>query len=308
MIRRLMIVAFVALAACASARADHDQERSYSASYPEGALYIGETLYYAEMGADRVSRVAHGRRTTFFRERGCGPTALAPYGEGFLVLCHIGERVVSVDARGSRLREWRRADDGGALRDPNDASADGHGGVYFSDPGIFSRRTRPHGALMHLDAGGRLTRVADGLWYPNGVYVDQARARLYVTEHMSGKVWLFDLDAEGKAGEGRVFVDAMALLPPSRYSDVYPETGPDGLEIGPDGDLFQAMYGAGRILRISPEGRLVGWIDTPGRYVTNISFDPHGNAATTASFDNLDPPYPGEVRIFPAASLTRAAE
>jgi sugar lactone lactonase YvrE len=166
----------------------------------------------------------------------------------------------------------------------------------------------PQGSLMHLDAQGRITRIVDYMWYPNGVYADLPRRRLYVTEHMAGKVWVFDLDDQGRASNKRLFVDAMSLLPASRYSDAYAETGPDGLEIGPDGDLFQAMYGAGRILRISPQGRLVGTIDTPGRYVTNISFDTHGNAATTASFDNINPPYEGEVRIYLASSLTRRTE
>ena len=281
-------------------------EQRFRAFYPEGAFYAGTTLYYAEMGADRVSRVINGRRTTFFREGGCGPTAIAPYGAGFAILCHMGEYVVEVNREGRRVRSWDRADDGRTLQDPNDVTADGHGGIYFSDPGLFSRRTMPHGSLMHLDAEGHITRVVDNLWYPNGVYADLARGRLYMTEHMAGKVWLFDLDAEGRASNRRLFVDAMALLPPSRYRDAYAETGPDGLEIGPDGDLFQAIYGAGRILRISPEGRLVGVIETPARYVTNIAFDPHGNAATTGSFDNENPPYEGEVRIFAASSLTRS--
>jgi sugar lactone lactonase YvrE len=301
--RAIALMLLMALAACvAQAEPSPDRVRAF---YPEGALYVGETLYYAEMGADRISRIENGRRTDFYREEECGPTAIAPYGTGFLILCHIGAHVVAVDARGHRIRSWDKADDGGDLQDPNDVTADGHGGVYFSDPGIFSRRTLPAGSLMHLDAQGRLTRALRDLWYPNGVYADVARGRLYMTEHMSGKVWLFDLDAAGAISNRRLFVDAMSLLTASRYRDPYPETGPDGLEIGPNGDLYQAIYGAGRILRISPQGQLVDVIDTPARYVTNISFDPHGNAATTGSFDNLTPPYPGEVRFFPASRLTR---
>jgi sugar lactone lactonase YvrE len=299
----LLLFALAACAAQAQPASDH-----LSASYPEGALYVGQTLYYAEMGADRVSRFERGRRTDFYREQGCGPTAIAPYGDGFVILCHIGARVVAVDANGRRLRTWDRADDGRELQDPNDVTADGHGGVYFSDPGLFSRRTMPHGALMHLDAQGGLTHAVGNLWYPNGVYADVARGRLYMTEHMTGKVWLFDLDAQGGIRNRRLFVDALSLLPPSRYRDAYAETGPDGLEVGPNGDLYLAIYGAGRILRISPQGQLVDVIDTPARYVTNISFDPLGGAATTGTFDNLAPSYPGEVRFFPASRLTRSPD
>ncbi|MEJ0059009.1 MAG: SMP-30/gluconolactonase/LRE family protein [Terricaulis sp.] len=80
------------------------------------------------------------------------------------------------------------------------------------------------------------------------------------------------------------------------------------MEIGPSGDVYVAIYGEGRILRLSPTGALLGSIRTPGRYVTNISFDRTGGAATTASFENLTPPFPGEVRFFTAAALTQGSD
>jgi sugar lactone lactonase YvrE len=73
-------------------------------------------------------------------------------------------------------------------------------------------------------------------------------------------------------------------------------SGPDGLEFGPDGALYVAIYGEGRLLRLSPRGELLGVVDVPPRFVTNIAFGAHG-VAITGTFDNEAPPYVGEVRI-----------
>lgn len=275
------------------------------ASYPEGPLWRGTKLYYAEMGADRISVWEHGQTHPFFTLAGCGPTAIAPYGPGFLVLCHIGAFIVAIEADGQELRRWTEDDAGVALRDPNDGYEDGVGGVYFSDPGLFSRETRPQGRVMHLTASGALTSVVSPLWYPNGVYTDIPHHKLYVDEHMAGRVLKYDIAADGSLHNQTTFVDINAVHRPARYGTPYPETGPDGLEMGPDGDMFVSIYGEGRILRFSPQGAYVGMIELPTRYSTNIAFNDAGDAATTGSFINDEPPFPGEVRFHPAASLTR---
>jgi gluconolactonase len=273
------------------------EPRVIPALYPEGPLWQGERLYFAEMHADRVMVVAPAGTSAFFVQKGCGPTAIAPYGAGFLVLCHLGARVVAVDAAGRELRRWSHDEAGTALTDPNDASADGQGGVYFSDPGPFNRESRPQGSVMHLSASGVLRRVAGPLWYPNGVHV--AGEVLYVSEHLGGRVLRYAIEAPGRLGEARTFFDLARVPRPSRYRSPYALAGPDGLEFGPDGNLYVAIYGEGRLLCLSPDGRLLGTTDMPARYLTNIAFGAPG-VAVTGAFDNRTRRSPGEVRILPA--------
>lgn len=277
-----------------------------AASYPEGPIHQGTTLYYGEMGADRVSVVeGGGAPTTFFSQPGCGPTAIGPYGAGFFVLCHLGRRVVETTTDGVPVREWQADATGRPLLDPNDGAADGRGGVYFSDPGPFSRTSVPQGRLMHLSAGGELRSVAEPLWYPNGVFVDKKLRYAYVSEHLAGRVLRFEIGADGSLGPPTTFVDLTTVSRPKRYATPYAETGPDGLEIGPNGDLYVAVYGEGRVLRFATDGSYRGAIALPTRFATNISFAPDGSAVTTGSFNNVDPPYAGEVRLHSAKALTR---
>jgi len=276
------------------------EPRVIPALYPEGPLWQGERLYFLEMHADRVMVVAPAGTSAFFVQKGCGPTAIAPYGEGFLVLCHLGTRVVAVDAVGREHRRWIRDDSGAPLMDPNDASADGSGGVYFSDPGPFTRNSRPQGWVMHLSASGVLRRVAGPLWYPNGVHV--AGDRLFVSEHLSRRVLRYEIEAPGELGEAQTFADLTRLSRPARYRQAYALVGPDGLEFGPDGNLYVAIYGEGRLLCLSPDGRLLGMTDMPARYLTNVAFGAPG-VAVTGAFDNRTRRSPGEVRILPALPL-----
>ncbi len=275
----------------------------WAASYPEGPVWIDGTLYWAEMGADRVMAwPGQGAPLVFFAGRGCGPTALARYREDeILVLCHIDGALVRVNERGEALGTIREDGDGNRLRDPNDAAADGAGGVWFTDPGTFSVQAQATGALYHLAPDGRLTRHAKGLAYGNGVWVDAANGRLLVSEHLARRVLAYPLQDSGLGAPEVLFILDDLGLPRADY----PEAGPDGLEIAPDGTLWVAEYGAGRLLAWTPERGLVESVAVPAPYVTNVAFGPDGLAAVVGSFINDRPPLPGAVWVLPAAELGR---
>lgn len=307
MIRRRAITVAVAIAVIGAAvvalvaRPDErggDLAQPIRASYPEGPLHDDGRLYFAEMAADRVTEVGEEGRQAFFVQPGCGPTAIASFGEpGYLVLCHLGRRLVAVDASGRERRRWQADGDGTPLMGPNDASSDGSGGVYFSDSGVFAKDTEPHGRLFHLGRSGDLRVVADGLWYPNGVNVDESGQHLYVSEHLAGRVLRYDIRTDGTLGPQTTFARLPAPGAPNRYSAAFPETGPDGLEIGPDGHLYVAVYGEGRVVRFDERGRYRGSIELPTRFATNITFLPDGRAATTGVFSDEGPSVRGEVRL-----------
>lgn len=262
------------------------------AKYPEGPLWSQGKLYVAEMGADAVFVHEGQKKRAFFHERGCGPTAIAPYGKGFLVLCHLGHRLVAVDRQGEILKRIESDIDGRAFDDPNDCFADGEGGVYFSDPGVFSKDAEASGQVYYLDAFGNARVVAEGLRYPNGVYVDAARKRVLVSEHLARRVLEFPIMAAGKLGAKHVFADIEAL---TRQRGSYREAGPDGLERAPNGEIIVALYGEGRLLRLDGQGKLLGEILVPAPYVTNMAFDGAGHGVVVGSFVNDLPPYLGGV-------------
>jgi len=274
------------------------------ARYPEGALWQGTTLYYAEMGADRVSRWDGNRTSRFWRRRGCGPTAIAPYRNGdFLVLCHLEGAAVHVSGSGRTRQVYRTDTEGRPLIDPNDATEDGAGGVFFSDSGRFATNAPATGRVMHIDAEGRIETILSGLTYANGVYFDQARGQLYVSEHLARQVLRLGTGTDGAVTEKAVFADLDRLgLTPDRPCN---KSGPDGLEIGPDGRLWVCEYGQGRVLVLNPDGSLDGTIAVDTPYLTTIGFSADGRMALAGAYDNRTPPFEGAVFIEQTAESLR---
>lgn len=304
---KAIILALTALTAvltaglAAPARGETPFVYDANAAYPEGPLFFQGGLLVAEMGADRVARFAPGEgKRVFFADPGCGPTAVAPYADGLAVLCHLSRSIVRVDAQGTVLGRITQRMGGQPLSNPNDASADGRGGVFFSDPGRFSKDIPAEGALMRLGADGRVRMAARDLWYPNGVHVDRAAGFVYVSEHLAGKIWRYPMRRDGSLG-ARVLVLDVAPFLTGRYR----EAGPDGLEIGPDGRLVVALYGEGKVLSMrlvggrGPLARDVQTIPVPMPYVTNVAFGPEGQAVVVGPRDNLNRPFPGVIMTLP---------
>lgn len=267
---------------------------SWNASYPEGPLWQGDTLYWAEMTAHKLMRRDGASEPhPFFTRDGCGPTAIAPYGAGFVVLCHLEGALALVDADGRLGRMMRVDNDGNRLRNPNDANADGRGGVWFTDPGTFAKHAPAEGALYYLGPDRKLTRHVTGLHYGNGVYVDQTRNRLLVSEHLARQVLSYPLDEDGvDAPDVLIDLDALGLDPVD-----YAEAGPDGLEIASDGKLWVAEYGAGQFLVWTMGEGLDAIVEVEVPFVTNIAFGQDRRAAMTGAYDNRRLPLPGLVWI-----------
>jgi sugar lactone lactonase YvrE len=276
----------------------------WAASYPEGPLWVGERLLYAEMPLDRVVEWQAGQRRDLWREPGCGPTAIAPFRTGeFIVLCHLGGRLVRLDASGRKIGEFKASSAGEVLRNPNDCHADGRGGVFLTDAGIFMQGAPATGKVFHLAADGSLRKILDGIYYANGIAVDFARKRLLLSEHLARKVWQFDLRDDLSLANRRLYLDVDRYV--SRDEIDFAETGPDGIEVDKEGYVFIPVYGAGRMLVVAPNGT-VSKVAVPVKFVTNIAVSDTRAVIVGASINDR-PPFPGRVEMMDRQALLQLA-
>ena len=268
--------------------------------YPEGPIWLGERLYFAEMSMDRVMSLENGRLKVFWRQPGCGPTSISEFNDnGFIILCHLSRRLIYINRQGKIIKQFLHDRAGIRFQNPNDSHKDGRGGVFFTDSGGFNKNARATGRVFHIDREGKIVKLLDKLFYANGIAFCDSEKRLLVSEHLAGKVWDIQLSDKMSVKQKTLLFD---LKNTSLSKNVdYRETGTDGIEITKDGKVFIAIYGAGRIISLEPSGQIKVF-KTETKFVTNMAYR-KGRLAIVGAFNNRKYPFPGHVNVVPLSRL-----
>lgn len=112
-----------------------------------------------------------------------------------------------------------------------------------------------------MDAHSREEAVTD-LTIPNTPGFSSDGRTLYFTHSSARQIFAFDYDLDGGGG-----------LSNRRLFYQHDGTGePDGFRIDVDGNLWTAVYGESRVLKISPAGVVVGEVRLPTRNITCVQF------------------------------------
>jgi sugar lactone lactonase YvrE len=253
-------------------------------------------MYFTEMGADRVNVIETGDVREFWRDPRCGPTSVAAFGPGnLLVTCHLGKHVVELSAVGKAGRRFLTAPDGTPLQNPNASVSDGSSGVFFTDSGIFDPQAPATGRVYHLSATGAMTEVLGAIRYANGVNFDAATRTLYVSEHLARRVLALTLDSGYRVTAKKVFVDFANYEASREFS--YPAAGPDGIALRP-GLMAVAEYGEGRVHLFDRDGRHYKTLKVSMPFVDTVAWDGAGNLYAGGSFQNIQPPFEGALVRF----------
>lgn len=118
------------------------------------------------------------------------------------------------------------------------------------------------GILFRLDPDGSVRRMWDKITIPNGVQWNARDDTMYMADGPTGKIWQWSINpTTGEIKDRKPFF----------HQNMYPGEL-DGSAFDEQGYLWSAIYGAGRVIRISPEGELVGEILLPTRNITCPAF------------------------------------
>ncbi|XXH04659.1 hypothetical protein Hte_011078 [Hypoxylon texense] len=145
----------------------------------------------------------------------------------------------------------------------NDGAVDPHGRFWLGTMTDIGLDLQPEGSLFLIDGAARAVRtIRHPVTIPNSVGWSPDRRTLYFTHSTARTIHAYDYDAA--TGDAS---------PRERAFYVHDGPGePDGFRVDVDGNLWQAVYGESRVLKISPEGRLVGEIRLPTRCITCVQF------------------------------------
>lgn len=266
--------------------------------YPEGPIQHSLGLLYAEMRRDRVMLWDGDHNQEYWARQGCGPTSIARWpDDGLIILCHLEGSIVAIDREKRHLFTIAENFRGARLVHPNDSINDGHGGVYFTDSGVFHPEAPSTGKIYYLSPEAEISLRATGLSYANGIALLNPTT-LLVSEHRARRVLAYDISQPGVLSGSRIFYE-LGDIPFRRvqFSDAL--TGPDGIDVDGDGHVYISEYGTGFVHIVSAEGVLITRLQTDLPLLTNVALSSDaGHLSLTGSYVNSDP-RAGKVIVMP---------
>ena len=160
----------------------------------------------------------------------------------------------------------------------NDGAVDSKGRYWagaMNDPKVTN--STDEGVLFRLDPDLKLHRMAENVTIPNGIGWTKDDRTMYFIDTPTMNISKFDYDiATGGISNKEVFF----------HHDG--EGGPDGFALDSEGYLWTAICGGGKVLRISPEAKIVGEISLPTRMISCPGFAGEELFITSAAEEEPD--------------------
>ena len=245
---------------------------------PEGPLVVDGVLYFVGWMGNTLSKWDGHRTTVLHTDPACGHNGLAlSQQKTFLLACTDDPgAILELSLDGKLLRRWDTTDKGARfVGGINDIAVAPDGGAYATVFGPYDGVAPPGelmGKVLYLAPGAATWReVAGDLNYANGVGVSPDGATLYVSQTVSGSILKFAVAPDGSLSHRANFALLDSLVPRRGSS---PWLGPDSLKIDRRGDIYVAQWFGGKILKLSPQGKLLHMFRiAAGDGTTNVAFD-----------------------------------
>jgi gluconolactonase len=244
---------------------------------PEGPLFVDGNLYYVGWVSNTLSKWDGKTSTVLNETKGCGHNGLAlTKTKTFLLACTEDPgAIMELDMNGKQLRRWDTDSSGNKfVGGINDIVVTANGGAYATVFGPYGNPPVPTsviGKVLYLGPGSeKWVEVANDLNYANGVGVSPDGKTLYVSQTVGNCMLKFTINADGTLSDRSNFALLNILVPNKSQS---PWLGPDSMKIDSKGNIYVAQWFGGKILKISPAGKLLHVFEiAAGDGTTNVAF------------------------------------
>jgi len=272
---------------------------------PEGPLFVDGNLYFVAWTTGSLSKW-DGKATTVLNSlAGCSHNGLALTKEKTFLLACTDEHgaILELDLAGKQLRRWDSDDKGNPFAGGiNDVVVTANGGAYATVFGPFQDvPTAVAGKILYMAPRSRKwVEVADDLNYANGIGVSPDQKTLYVSETVGNCILKFSINDDGSLSHRANFA-LLNLLVPNKNTSWW--LGPDSMKLDGKGNLYVAQWFGGKILKISPGGKLLHVFPiAAGDGTTNVAFGPGEHELyVTVVKDPNDPEARGSIVRIPNA-------
>ena len=226
---------------------------------PEGPFYVDGNLYYVGWISNTLSKWDGKTSTVLNHTEGCGHNGLALTKQKTFLLACTEEHgaILELDLAGKQLRRWDADKNGKPFAGGiNDLVVTANGGAYATIFGPYAGLpTTVSGKILYLAPGSRdWVEVANDLNYANGIGVSPDQKTLYVSETVGNCILKFTINDDGSLGQRSNFA-LLNLLTKNKNESWW--LGPDSMKLDHKGNLYVAQWFGGKILKISPDGKLL---------------------------------------------------
>ncbi|MXO59793.1 hypothetical protein GRI89_09600 [Altererythrobacter salegens] len=255
-----MIVDGMAAAKDGSLLFAQEQSNSIIKVWPDGKWWVE---YPFVAGAGSISLDSAGN--AFAADRSCTDPGL-----GLGANCTILSKIVQLTPERKTVAD--KFADGSTLGRINDLAADGHGGAYYTQGGLF--HAKADGTVDTIVTGGN---PAQGGIFTNGVVLSPDGKTLYVTNRT--EIMAFDVAADGSVSNKHTFA-IIGGEPEGSF-------GGDGMTVDTDGRLY-VTTGQG-IVVFDKAGKQLGAIPVPRRSITVAIGGPSGKTLFAGTLGAVTP-------------------
>lgn len=260
--------------------------------WSEGPVWIkdGNYLLFSDVPTNIIYKWKEGEKITEFLNPS-GYTGIMPYSNEpgsngltisndgkHLIACEHGDRRVTKMPLGGKGGKFTLADswEGKRFNSPNDVVESKSGQIYFTDPPYGlpdfvddKSREIEYFGVYRVSPNRKVTLEIKDLTRPNGVALSPDHKTLYVAQSdVKAYIMSYPINSDGGVGKGKLLFDASYLNQQGLQG------APDGLKVDQNGNIFTT--GPGGVLILSPEGKLLGRIET-GAATANLAWGEDGS-------------------------------
>lgn len=172
-------------------------------------------------------------------------------GESGELLLAEGDHLVLLDGSGKVHRSGRIIP-GDRPRRLNDGACDPQGRLLVGT--LSTTAPRCGEQLLRVEADGSVATVLDGLTLANGIAFSPDGSTMFIADTLRSTIWVSDQTTLG--WKPAFTVDGL----------------PDGMTTDSQGRLWIAMWGAGEVRCIEPDGFVHAIVHVPAPHVTSVAF------------------------------------
>jgi gluconolactonase len=221
---------------------------------PQGNLYI------VDIPHGRIFQITPSLDWRVIAEYDGEPNGLAWHPQHQLIIADYKNGVMKLDPAQGEVKPLLARRISERFKGVNDLIVASNGDIYFTDQGQTGLHD-PTGRVFRLTAAGRLDCLIHNGPSPNGLVLDAKEKVLFVAMTRDNAVWRLPLLPDGSTSKV------------GRFAQFYGTSGPDGLTIDADGNLFVAHASLGAVFVLNAHGEPLAKIEScKGRTITNVTF------------------------------------